>query len=68
MVKTFKRWAWEKNEPKGELTILVEDTNLGWVSIATISAELEDKTDKEIDDEYSDLITEVIDELGYIAV
>lgn len=68
MAKKFKSWAWEKNEAKGELTILVQDCKKGWVSVGTISADLEGKTDEEIDEEYNDLMTEVIDELGYTSI
>lgn len=65
MKKKIKSWSWNLNEPKEELEILVQDTNSNWLSIATITVDLEGKTDEEIDKECDDLATEIIEELGY---
>lgn len=67
--KLFKEWSYERNEEKEELTVLVNDVNGGWKSLATLSGcPTKDMTDEEIDDKYNDLMTEVIDQAGYVSI
>lgn len=63
--KKIKWWSWNLNESNEELEILVKDTNSNWVSIATMSVDLEGKTDEEINKKCDDLTKEIIEELGY---
>ncbi len=63
--KKIESWSLRLNVPKGELEISVQDTNSNWLSIATISVDLEGKTDEEINKKCEDLAKEIIEELGY---
>lgn len=65
MKKKIKWWSWNLNESNGELEILVKDTNSDWVSIATMSVNLEGKNDEEVNKKCDDLTKEIIEELGY---
>ena len=63
--KKIESWSLRLNVPKWELEISVQDTNSNWLSIATISVDLEGKTDEEINKKCEDLAKEIIEELGY---
>lgn len=67
--KLFKSWSWEYNEEKEEFTILIQDSEGDWYSIATIGeCPRNGMTDEELDEKYNDLMTEVIDEQGWKSV
>jgi hypothetical protein len=67
--KLFKSWSWEYDEEREEFTILIQDTEGDWYSIGTVSeCPRNGMTDEELDEKYNDLMTEVIDELGWKSV
>ncbi len=66
MEKKYIRWSWQYNESKESVDILVEDTKLGWVSIATISeCNKGDMTNEEFEKEHINTFTNIIEDLGY---
>ena len=67
MEKKFKEWSYDYNAEKRELTILINDTELGWCSLATLS-DIKPKRNEDLGDTYNDLITEIIDESGYKSI
>lgn len=69
MVKLFKSWSYEYNEEKEEFTILIQNYDGEWVSIATVGeCPKGDLTDEEFDEKYNDLLTKIIDEQGWKSV
>ena len=69
MAKLFKSWAYSYDEEKEEITILIQNYDGEWGSIATVGdCPKGDLTDKEFDEKYNDLLTEVIDEQGWESV
>ena len=69
MPKLFKSWSYDYNEETEEVTIYIQDVDNGWMTLATLSdCPKGNMTDEEFDDEYNDLMTEVIDEAGYKSV
>lgn len=67
MNKYFKEWAYDYNSQRQELTILINDCEYGWLSLATLS-DIKPKRNEDLGDTYNDLITEVIDESGYKSI
>lgn len=69
MIKLFKSWAYEYDAEKEEITILIQDYDGDWGSIATVGdCPKGDLTDEEFDMKYNDLLTTVIDEQGWESV
>lgn len=69
MVKLFKSWSYDYNEEKEEFTILIQNYDGKWVSIATVGeCPKGNLTDEEFDEKYNDLLTEVIDEQGWESI
>ena len=68
-MKFFKSWSYDYNEKDKSITIYIQDINEGWLTLATISnCPRGNMTDEEFDNEYNDLMTDVIDELGYESI
>ena len=66
MRKKYKRWSWQYNESNESVDILVEDTKIGWVSIATISeCPKGDMTNEEFEKKHVNTFTDIIEDLGY---
>lgn len=69
MAKLFKSWAYNYDEEKEEITILIQNYDGEWGSIATVGdCPKGDLTDQEFDEKYNNLLTEVIDEQGWESV
>ena len=69
MKKLFKSWSYNYDEEKEEFTILIQDCNGNWGSIATVGdCPRKNMTDEELDEKYNDLLIETIDELGWKSV
>ncbi len=69
MTKLFKSWSYDYDAEKEEITILIQNYDGGWGSIATVSdCPKGDLTDEEFDEKYNDLLTEIIDEQGWESV
>ena len=64
--KYFKDWSYECDPDKEEITVYVQDTRRGWITLAIVpNCPTFGMVWEEIDNEYNDTLTELIDNAGY---